>query len=131
MIWAWMSIATDVFLLSAGPILFSFAHVRPDFGRRTTRRCSGKICQSSFSLSGLRVVLARLLEMLHDLGAQRRLLLRRPGTKALAAFEAELTLRHQFFEIGRRAGAGFDRRQHGLVDREREIGADQIGVLQR
>ena len=35
------------------------------------------------------------------------------------------------FEIGRRPGPALDIGQHGLVDRQRQIGADQIGVLQR
>src|SRR5262249_47439509 len=79
----------------------------------------------------LGVALARLLEMLQHARAQRRLLLGTPLAEALAALEAELALRHQLFQIGRRARLAVDRGQHGLVDREREIGADHVGILQR
>src|SRR5215203_7314817 len=77
------------------------------------------------------VVRARFLEMLHDLGTQRGLLLGAPLAEALARFETELALRHQPFEIGRRAGPAVDVGQHGLVDGESQIGSDEIGILQR
>src|ERR1700754_911394 len=55
----------------------------------------------------------------------------RPGTKTLAGFHAELAVGDELFEIGRWAGPRLDCRQHGLLDRECEIGADEVGVLQR
>jgi hypothetical protein len=50
--------------------------------------------------------------------------------KALAALEAELTLGDQPFQIGRRTGPVIDIGQNGLVDGERQVGADQIGIFQ-
>ena len=82
-----------------------------------------RIAQASFARAFLRCC--------NDLGAQRRLLLGGPLAKAFAGFEAELAVGHELFEIGRRPGPAVDRRQHGLVDRERQVGADQVGVLQR
>src|SRR5215813_5684717 len=74
---------------------------------------------------------ASLLEMLQHLCAQRRLRLRVPGTKALARFEAELAVGHQCFEIGRGAAAVLDIRQDRFVNGQRQIGADEIGILER
>src|SRR5215469_7106015 len=74
----------------------------------------------------LHIVGARLLEMLHHLGAERGLRLRGPLAKTFARFEAELALRHKPFEIGRRRRPRIDRRQDGLVNGEREISPDQV-----
>src|SRR5262252_7236150 len=74
---------------------------------------------------------ARLLEMLQHLRAQRGLRIRAPRAKALARFEAELALRYQRFEIGRGPAAVLDIGQHRLVNRQRQIGADKIGILER
>src|SRR5262249_47630117 len=74
---------------------------------------------------------ASLLEMLQHLRPQRRLRLRAPGTKTLARFEAELAVGHQCFEIGRGAAAVLDIGQHRFVNRQRQIGADEIGILER
>src|SRR5215470_8722631 len=74
---------------------------------------------------------ARLLEMLQHLRVQRGLRIRAPGAKALARFEAELAVGYQRFEIGRGPAAVLDIRQHRLVNRQRQIGADEIGVLER
>src|SRR5215475_12547895 len=74
---------------------------------------------------------ASLLEMLQHLGPQRGLSLRAPGAKALARFEAELALGHQRFEIGRGAAAVLDIGQDRFVNGERQVGADEIGILER
>src|SRR5215831_18223789 len=73
----------------------------------------------------------RGFEVPEHAGAQLGLLLRRPSAKAFASFDAELALCNELFEIRRRAGPRVDRRQHGPVDRERQVGADEVGVLQR
>src|SRR5262245_23755308 len=69
--------------------------------------------------------------MRHDLGAQRSLLLRAPFAEAFAGFEAELALSDEVLQIRRRSRAVVDIRQNGLVNGEREVGADEVGVLQR
>src|SRR5215831_1777481 len=74
---------------------------------------------------------ASLLEMLQHLGPQRGLRLRAPRAKALAGFEAELALGYQRFEIGRRTTPVLDIGQDRLVNGERQIGADEIGILER
>src|SRR5690242_19131032 len=75
--------------------------------------------------------IAGFFQVLHDLGAQRGLLLGAPLAEAFARFEAEFAFGHELFKIRRRAGPRLDVRQHGLVDRQREVGADQISVLER
>src|SRR5437763_1853811 len=99
--------------------LRDFAHAVSAAFRRlahpTSSYCSG-IAQAS------------LLEMLHHLGAQLGLLLRRPFAEPFARFETELALRHKPLEIRRGPGPAVDFRQHGLVDRERQVGPDEIRV---
>src|SRR6185436_18372033 len=73
---------------------------------------------------------SRLFQMLQNLAAQRRLFAGAPLAEALAALEAELTFGHQPLQIRRRPGPMVDVRQHGLMNRQRQIGADQIGILQ-
>src|SRR3981189_2574408 len=99
----------------------------------SVRRESGRDDESFMitSLDFSRVAFARLFQMLHDLGPQRRLLLGRPFAKPFAALETELAGRHQLVEIGRGPGRAVDRRQHRLVDRTREVRAHQDGLLQR
>src|SRR5262249_25817466 len=74
---------------------------------------------------------ASLLEMLQHLGPQRGLRLRAPGANALARFEAELAVGHQRFEIGRGTTPVLDIGQDRFVNGERQIGADEIGILER
>src|SRR5262245_34084918 len=74
---------------------------------------------------------ASLLEMLQHVRPQRGLRLRAPRAKALARFEAELAVGHQRFEIGRGPGPVLDIGQDRLVNGQRQIGADEIGVLER
>src|SRR5215212_7150555 len=68
---------------------------------------------------------SRLFQMLQDLASQRRLLVGAPFPEALAALEAGLTFGNQPLQIGRRTGAMVDVGQHGLVNRQSEVGADQ------
>src|SRR5262249_41785061 len=74
---------------------------------------------------------ASLLEMLQHLRPQHRLRLHAPRAKALARFEAELALRNQRFEIGRWATPVLDIGQDRFVNGQRQIGADEIGILER
>src|SRR5919198_1439164 len=69
---------------------------------------------------------ARLLEILQHLRSQLGLLLGRPAAETFARLHAELAILDELLEIGRRAGPLVDRRQHGFVDRQRKIGADQV-----
>src|SRR5262249_56123211 len=82
--------------VDAGAVLFGIGNL--------PRGCSG-------------IARARPLEMLHDLRAQGGLLLGAPGAKTLARLEAELVLRDQRLEIGRRAGAALRVGQHGPLNR--------------
>src|SRR6266849_687501 len=66
---------------------------------------------------------ARRFQVSEHAGAQLGLLLGRPGAKAFARFHAELALRNELFQIGRRARPRVDRWQHGLMDGERQVGA--------
>src|SRR3954463_9766808 len=75
--------------------------------------------------------LARPLKMLQDFAPQRRLLIGAPATEPLAGLEAKLSARHQCFEIRRRTRPLINIGQHRLVDCEGQIGADEIGVLER
>src|SRR5215470_7147224 len=77
------------------------------------------------------VARTRLLQVLQDLRSQRGLRVRAPFAEALARFEAELLLLDERFEIGRRPCPALDIGKHRLMDRQRQIGADEIGVLQR
>ena len=70
-------------------------------------------------------------QMPHHPGAQRRLLLRAPFLEAFAGFETEFSVRDQVLQIGRRARPVLDCRQHHVVNRQREVGADLIGVFDR
>src|SRR5580704_7973506 len=70
------------------------------------------------------------LEVPEHAGAQLGLLRRRPGAETFAGLHAELAVRYELFEIRRRPRPRVDRGQHDLVDREGEIGADEVGVLQ-
>src|SRR5688572_30742282 len=96
----------------------------------TTLLASWGILVSLFTALS-RVVRARLLEMLHNLGPQRSLLFGGPFAEAFARFEAELTVRDKLFEIGRRARPMLDVWQHSLVDGQRQVGTDEVGILQR
>ena len=78
-----------------------------------------------------RIEVARLPEMLHHPRAQRGLLRGAPFAEPFARFEAEFTGRHKPFQIRRGPRRRLDIRQHGPVDSEREIGADEIGVFER
>src|SRR5262245_15216372 len=69
--------------------------------------------------------------MVHDLAAQRGLLLGSPFAEPLARLEAQLAVGHKPLEVRRWAGAAVDVWQHGFVDRKREVGADEVGVLER
>src|SRR5205823_2147538 len=73
----------------------------------------------------------RLLEMLHHLGTQRGLLLGGPCAETFAGFEAELVRRDQFFKIRRWPRPALDVGQHGLVDRQREVGPHEVSVFER
>src|SRR5712672_1688534 len=99
----------------------------------SVRRESGRDDESFMitSLESLRVAFARLFQMLHHFGPQRRLLLGRPLAKPFAALEAELAAGHQLVQIGRGPGRAVDRGQHRLVNREREIRAHHVGILKR
>ena len=80
------------------------------------RRCGGLGCASKRPSSMSVLAAPRMTDQASfsraffrcctHLGPQRRLLLRRPFAEALAALEAELTLGHEPFQIGRRARAG-------------------------
>src|SRR5690242_12012730 len=85
----------------------------------------------SVTVASRLVLLSGLFQMLQHFRAQRLLLFGRPLAKALARFEAELTVLDEFFEIGRCVRPRVDRRQHGLVDRERQIEANHVGIFQR
>src|ERR1700722_11708099 len=98
---------------------------------RRDGRDTNSVMLTSLDSIARRVVLARLLEMLQDFCPQRRLLLRCPFAEAFAALEAQLAVRHELFQIGRGARPALDRRQHGLVDGEREVRADHVGIFQR
>src|SRR5438093_13149395 len=76
------------------------------------------------------IIRARLLEMLHHLGAQRGLLVGAPLAEPFAGLEAKFALGHELFKVRRGAGARLDVRQHGPVDRKRQVGADGVGVLE-
>src|SRR5215475_6634234 len=94
-LWAWtgMTRSTAGAATAPRPALTSVRRsTPPDCG------CDGTldmVTSLMWLLFPVRVVLARLLEMLQNFSAQRGLLLRRPGAKALAALEAELAARHQ------------------------------------
>src|SRR5215470_11344063 len=53
-----------------------------------------------------------------------------PAAEPLAGLEAELAVGHELLKIRRRPRAALDIGQHGLVDRERQIGADEIRILE-
>src|SRR6266852_8042332 len=74
---------------------------------------------------------ARFFEMLEHFRPQRRLLLGSPLAEAFARFEAELALGNERLEVGRRSGRALYIGQHRAVNGEREIRADEIGVLER
>src|SRR4051812_26987532 len=69
--------------------------------------------------------------MLQNLAPQRRLFIGAPATEPLAGLEAKLPACRQRFEIRRRTRPPIDIGQHRLVDREGQIGTDEIGVLER
>src|SRR5665647_3501903 len=77
------------------------------------------------------VLSARFFQVLQNFRTQCRLLFRAPLAEAFAGFEAELAVLHQFLEIRRWAGPAVDVGQHGIVDRQRQVGADHIGIFQR
>src|SRR5262245_28619073 len=67
-----------------------------------------------------------LLQVPHYSRAQVRLLFGGPFAEALARLEAELAVGDQLLQVGGRAGPAVDRREHGLVDGERQVGADEV-----
>src|SRR5215813_5770096 len=83
----------------------------------------------SLSLSG--VAGARPLEILRHLCPQRRLFVRAPFAEAFTRLESELAGGNQRFEIGRRPGAALDVGQHRVVNGERQIGTNEISILER
>src|SRR6266498_2786286 len=74
---------------------------------------------------------ASLLEMVQHLGPQCGLRVGTPGAKAFARFEAEFTVVHQPLEVRGWMRSVVDIGQHRFVDGQRQIGADEIGVLER
>src|SRR5512146_1193115 len=79
----------------------------------------------------LPVLGARFFQMLQYFQTKRLLLRRAPLAEALAGLEAELAGLHQLFQIRRRPRPAVDVAQHEFVDRQRQIGADHVGILQR
>src|SRR5262245_30731645 len=77
------------------------------------------------------IALARLLEVCKNVGAQRNLVLWGPAAEPLACFEAALAVGPELLKIRCRPWAALDIGQYGLVDRKRQIGADEIGIFQR
>ena len=67
---------------------------------------SGSVAQGA----PLRNSCPRFLQVRQDLCAQHLLLLGGPFAEALAGFEPKLAIRHQLFQVGRRARPRFDRR---------------------
>ena len=59
------------------------------------------------------------------------LLLRGPFAESLAGLEAETAARDQVDEIGQRSRRHVEIGQHVLLDVEGQVGADEIGVLER
>src|ERR1700688_3756334 len=75
--------------------------------------------------------IARSLQMLHDFGPERGLLLGAPLAKTFARFEPQPAVGHKPLQIGRRARPPLDRWQDIVVNGEREIGSYHVGVFQR
>src|SRR5690242_9828328 len=71
-----------------------------DVGTESFGMCVSLLVTTPGSASA--IACARLFQMLQHFCPQRRLLLGRPLAKPFARLEAELLLRHQPFEIGRR-----------------------------
>ena len=64
-------------------------------------------------------------------GSQGRNLVVSPAFETLMRFEAELSVSNQFFQIRTWRSAVFQIGKNSLVNVERQIGADKIGILQR
>src|SRR5437660_5900315 len=69
--------------------------------------------------------------MLGHLRPQHRLLLDSPVTKTFARLETKLAFGNNTFKIRRRSRPAVDSRQHGAVNREREIGPHEGGIFER
>src|SRR3972149_692672 len=70
------------------------------------------------------------LEMIGDLGAERRLLGGGPFSGPLAGLEAEPPARHQALEVGERPGCPIEVGKQVLVDIERQVRADEISAFE-
>src|SRR5277367_1621649 len=70
-------------------------------------------------------------EMLEHALAKRCLLLGCPLPEALARLHAEFARGDQILEVPRRSRRAVKIREHGFVNGEREVGADEVRILER